>query len=204
MCYNEPVSWITLTLGSLFTILNLYKYHNNFQIIIISLSWFFAVSMQFWEAMLYRSTKDIKKCIFYTKGAYINNLIQPFIILLLTLKTKDKFKRNFCLGLALVYFIYSLNYVKLEKDYCAINNNGIEYSWWNEINGFAYNATIIILYYLLIDKKYRLFQVSLLIISYIISMFMRRDYIGSIWCWVASFVPLVNYIYFTYFLKIKT
>ena len=70
-------------------------------------------------------------------------------------------------------------------------------------NGFSYLITILLLFYFLVDEKFKYFQIALLIISYLISYIIAREYIGSIWCWISSFVPLINYIYFSYYLKIK-
>ena len=205
MCYNEPVSWITLTIGTLFTLLNIYKYHKNFDILIITVAWYAAVTMQFWEAMLYRSVNNKKKCIFFTKGAYFNNLLQPFILILLAFKQKDNIKKYLSFAVWISYFIYAYNYIKLGKNFCAINNNRIQYVWWDQpnLNGLVYLITIFSLFYLLINKKFKNFQLALLAITLSVSFFMNRKHIGSIWCWFASFVPLINYLYFSYYLKIK-
>ena len=82
--------------------------------------------------------------------------------------------------------------------------NNIEYIWWNMSNGFSYLATILLLFYFLVDEKFKYFQLALIITSYLISYIINRKYIGSIWCWIASFIPLINYLYFTYYLKIKS
>ena len=210
MCYNEPVSWITLTIGTLFSALNLYKYHNNYQIVVITLAWLIAVFMQFWEAMLYRSASDKKSCIFYTKGAYINNLIQPLPLMLLAFQNKNRWNVNASIFVLAFYLIYMYFNTQLPKNYCALINGKIYYKWWYlnlwPWNGLSYLITTGLLMYFLIDKKFRYFELILYTISYIISMILRgnggRSDHASIWCWLAAFAPLANYLYFTYYLKI--
>jgi hypothetical protein len=205
MCYNEPVSWITLTIGTLFSALNLYKYHNNYQIVVITLAWFIAVFMQFWEAMLYRSASDKKSCIFYTKGAYINNLIQPLPLMLLAFQNKNKWNVNASIFVLAFYLIFSYFNTRLPKNYCALIDGKIDYKWWKATvwsNSIVYLITTALLMYFLLDKKIRYFELTLYIVSYILSRFINKNFIASIWCWLAAFIPLANYLYFTYYLKI--
>ena len=142
---------------------------------------------------------------FFTKGAFFNNLMQPFILILLVFKQKDEIKKYLSFLVWISYFIYAYNYIKLGKNFCAINNNRIQYVWWDQpdLNGLVYLVTVFALFYLIINKKFKNFQLALLAITLSISFFMDRKYVGSIWCWFASFVPLINYLYFSYYLKIK-
>jgi hypothetical protein len=80
--------------------------------------WYFGISMQFWEALIW---KDYK-CKFASKAAMINNLIQPLSVLLFLLIPNYKVKNmNLIVSVTLIYLIYVTRY--FSKDYGCIKDS---------------------------------------------------------------------------------
>ena len=203
MCYNEPVSWATFFIGTLFTLLNFYKFKNFKEIIVISIYWFSAVTMQIWEALIHRYKNNQELCAIFSKSARINNFIQPMVLVLLLFDTK-KYDMNFFIKalavLVILTFYYNEFYPKNMIDKCGWTPKGIKYAWLVKRTPIIYVIVNVLLMYLLLKEKYRRFQIFLFIASLGLSFIIRYGYFsGSIWCWIAALLPLVNYIYFTYY-----
>ena len=81
MCYSFNVSVITFLIGIILNTVNIYMFRDNPLYIYISIVWLFGISMQFWEALLWKNYK----CKQVTKLAMINNLIQPLSVLIILL-----------------------------------------------------------------------------------------------------------------------
>lgn len=205
MCYNEPVSWITLIIGTLFTLLNIFSFSKNYEILALSLYWFSAVSMQLWEALIYRFKDNQKKCSYYTKIAAVNNIMQPLVLLLLLSNRKLLLVNKQLAIIVAIIYLFLINKKMVLPNYCAYDKKlkHITFNWWNEKNNYLYFVVNIILILLLLTSKIRIFQLILFAVSFIISLAIRNKYNGSIWCWIAAFIPIVNFIYFKYVLKIK-
>jgi len=125
-----------------------------------------------------------------------------------------------CLGLYLCYMV-----PVVMKDYgCIKTKDGIVLKWWNNIIGpIVYCITMLTLMKLIVSDRLVVSQQLLFVMSLILShsfylyqnlskmnwsfdmksllniySFKNYGYIGSIWCWVAAFAPVYNYVVFKY------
>ena len=191
MCYDYETSRNTFILGTIGTIINLLKYKNNSIFTVLNIFWFFVISMQFWEALIW---KDYK-CKLTSKLAMINNIIQPLILLLVFLipnyQNKNKSLIYFC---TIIYILYISRYFK--KDYVCIRKpSGIHLKWWDKYGTILYLSLSIFLFKILYSTKIANTQIGLFIGSLVIGYALaknKKKSIGSIWCWVAAFTPYLN------------
>ena len=202
MCYSFEVSVSTFLIGLTFSVINLIKYRNPIYVC-LSLFWLVVIFMQLWESLLWKNYK----CELVSKLAMVNNLIQP-LVLLLVLLIPNYLKNNSVnlplVGLTiLIYLGYISKYFK--KDYgCIKEKNGIHLKWWDMYGAYLFIIVGIILFKLILPTKIGYIQMSLFIYSLIIvnifyeknSIYNRYGRKGSIWCWAAAFIPLVNYFVF--------
>jgi hypothetical protein len=202
MCYSYEVSVITFLIGTILTGMNILLYKNNPVYVCISIVWFSAVSMQFWEALLW---KDYK-CKATSKIAMINNLIQP--LMWLSLLFVPGYIKNNKINLYLVasvvgiYCVYVSKYFK--KDYgCVKETNGIKLKWWDHIGSMLYVVTSVILVKLTLRGSMANYQSIIFIVSLLLGKSLVKkfktgnEHDASVWCWVAAFSPLVNNVIFS-------
>lgn len=191
MCFSFEVSLGTFIIGTLLTLSNIKKFSNSNIFSALNISWFAAISMQLWEAMIWKKLE----CKTATAFAKWNNILQPLIFCIVLNHfgvLKHKLVISIMIGAYLLYAWKALN-----KDYgCIYNENGIHLSWWNDINPKIYFVLIPIILALVIPDKKLLF---LQILYYSVSLWAasalypcHEGQIGSIWCFFASFVPLYN------------
>ena len=222
MCYSYEVSLTTFILGTILTIINIFVFYDKPEYVYITLMWFFGgILMQLWETLLWKNYR----CDLISKIAMINNLVQPLLIIFLIFIPgyiqKNKININYIIVVSCIYLGYILTII---KDYgCIKTNNGINLRWWsNNLGGLIYTITMILLMKLVVSDKIFTSQLILFISSIIIANLFyvcRRisklklwdikslsniyspdlyGTFGSIWCWVAAFSPLYNYIVFKY------
>lgn len=164
--------------------------------------------MQFWEALLWKNYR----CHLISKITMINNLIQPLVLLsILTIPNyikNHKVNMWFIVPVVLIYCTYVIRY--LLKDYgCIRSNSGINLNWWNLPGSILYVVTTVFLIKLILDEPLATYQVYIILTSLFLGAFLYNyrngdllnfgkicGKIGSMWCWVACFAPLVNYYLF--------
>jgi|TARA_R110002074_G_C12276143_1_gene642650 hypothetical protein len=187
--------------------INLYHFNDNNLYLIITLAWYFGgILMQLWEALLW---KDYK-CKLISKIAMINNLIQPvlwlFILFIPGYIKRHKINYKLVYVLLASYIMYMSRYFK--NDYgCIKTKEGISLKWWdNNIGGFIYTLFQILLFILILPTKLLKSQLSIFLASLFLGTLFRIyedksnafnikswGKTGSIWCWVAAFSPLINF-----------
>jgi hypothetical protein len=208
MCYSYNVSVATFTIGTLLTCVNMYYFSDNPLYFRLNIYWFLIILMQLWEALLWKNYK----CTQISKIAMINNLIQPLVLLsILTIPNYIKDHNvniKYVTLISVIYCGYVFRY--LWKDYgCIRSNNGVNLMWWNLPGSTLYVLTTIILMKLLIDEPLASYQTYIIGMSLFLGAFLYNyrngdllkfgkicGKVGSIWCWVACFAPLVNYYLF--------
>ena len=197
MCYSYEVSVITFLIGTILTAMNIYMFKSNPVYVCISIMWFAGISMQFWEALLWKNYK----CKTISKIAMINNLIQP-IALLTCLFIPGYIKNNninlyLVMGVLGFYCMYMSRYFM--KDYgCIKEKDGIKLKWWENVGSAIYVITMVILIKLVLPGQMSNYQVILFLSSLALGGLLGKKFrsddphIASIWCWVAAFMPLIN------------
>jgi len=156
--------------------------------------------MQLWEAIIWKGFK----CKLFSQVAMTTNLLQPLgtAILLLIYAYKHEQLTSYDTPLVvLLLIIYSIYVGRFySKDYgCIKDKNGINYRWWNKnYGGVLYNITMIAVMVLLLkNRKLLAFQIGYFLVTLLLSnLFYRRTTGGSIWCFLAAFAPIYNYIVF--------
>lgn len=209
MCWNEPVSWITFALGTIFNIFNICYFKDKYLTTVsILIQWL--LLMQLFEAILWRNQKECNKTNkFATNGAMIANLTQPIILCLIFLAITDVniYYKSAAVTICMIYICYILYSLNQKGGYNCIlvkedkSCSHINLFWWKNINGFVYVITLFALILLLIrPMKFALVVGGYILFSLIFSMLFYSCSVGSLWCWFVSFAPIVFGLYY-YFTK---
>jgi len=197
MCWNEPVSWLTLAVGSGFNALNVVKYRDPLlNKITILIQWL--LLMQFFEALAWRDQKCGKLNKFATNGALIANFTQPIVVFLAFMINNDyvsvynKSVASFIILMYISYIMYSLNN---SPNYSCIGPTDIcshlELVWWRKTNGGIYVFTLFALFALLIPPRVAIFVGGYIALALIASILFYSCSVGSMWCWFVAFAPIL-------------
>lgn len=196
MCYNYETSRNTFIIGTLGTVINLIKFRKNPFLVTLNIMWYFGISMQFWEALIWKNYK----CNFSSKAAMINNLIQPLSVLLFLLIPNYKVKNmNLIISITLIYLTYVFRYFSIDYG-CIKDSFGVNLAWWDSVGGRMHFFTFLILFKLILPPYMFKSQSFLFITSWIIGFILSNNnskHIASLWCWVAAFIPYFNYFIFS-------
>jgi hypothetical protein len=199
MCINQPVSWITFAIGITLTIAGAIYFRSpmNIATIFMILS---VLLMQVSDAITWNlKSAGKKETKTSTRMGYLVNLTQPIVTYMaLVLVTPANL---ICKILAtLVCFAYvSVLIMKAPAgtsiDSTPVKNKHLNYDYWNKIGGYWYVLAFAPILLLLI----RPFPTALVITGYIYAVLMisffsyDKGNIASMWCFFASFIPVVVY-----------
>ena len=202
MCWSEPVSWITLIIGTIFNIISVIVINKPI-VIATSIIWQFALLMQFFDALIWRDQKCGKLNKFATKGAYISNMLQPivaFIVLIFITKSSMVYK-GITGTLVTVYIAYILLKAKEMKNIECVKPicGHLNYDWWNNMKGGGLLYVITLVSVVLLLSQPFLFGVmesSYILLTLLVSMIVYKKTVPSMWCWMAAFAPLFTIIFY--------
>jgi len=207
MCWNEPVSWTTFILGTLFNIFNIcYFRDTTLTLISILIQWL--LLMQFFEALAWRDQNCGSLNAFATNGALVANLTQPIVVcmsFLMFTKVPQHYKL-LALGITFLYISYILYKLNNRPPYTCLKPTEqcthLDLVWWRDMSGLFYCMTLFSVMLLLI----RPFRLSLFVTGYIastlvISLLFYSCSVGSMWCWFTSFAPIIITIYWYFYVK---
>ena len=201
MCFNFEVSIITFIVGSIGIIKNFCKFKNDSELFYLNIYFIPIILMQLWEALIWKNYKY--KLI--TKLALMTNIIQPFfILLLLNIKQITFEEKILILFVLIIYMDITKDFFK--KNYgCILRKNAVFLEWWGEkkkllfTNFYLYPAIIyhifsIILLKILLSNELgnsfvKIFLSSFFIVSIIGEKYKYYENYGSVWCFVAAYVP---------------
>ena len=209
MCWNKEVSFITLIIGTVFTILLWLKY-NDTNIRVIACIWQFVLFMQLFEGLSWvsKETNNETLSIFSTKCAFIFNVLQPIAVALLCILISDSNPIKYTLAtLIVIYLIILLYSVSTTSFSQPLYENDetchhLQLYWWNSFSNWIFIFYIIILTVSCLSLKplhLGIFQISYIILTFFLSNWIYPCSYGSIWCWFAAFAPLLTYIYLRLF-----
>ena len=117
MCFSETHSWTAFTVGTLFTIFNIVVFNKKLLYVLVSIFWYFGVSMQFWEGLLWSDKKDDQKFSkTVTHAALINNILQPVVILLLLFLKENRNVYLILLSFSIALFYLTSVFFKCRYD----------------------------------------------------------------------------------------
>ena len=210
MCYNKDISIYTYIIGLVSSYLLLKNDKKTLKI----LGCFFIVviQMQLVEFFLWSNTKcNSKNRTISNIGAFIN-FIQPIILYLAILYyNKDITKENNkIMNITIIIYIlalllYSINLFPIG---CSIvtelSSPYLQWGWFYK--KYPYFITImfplalVILMYFGLDKPYNLYISLIIMLSFILSyiIYKKQRSFGSLWCWVAVFIPITVLVYDKY------
>jgi hypothetical protein len=116
------------------------------------------------------------------------------------IQNKEKF---YLVGIILGIYLWSIKDYFTQNYGCIKSEEGIELKWWSDTGGNNYIATMLLIFLILFKTNLAIFQIAVFTISILISYQLNESKplntagrIGSIWCWIASFIPIINYLYF--------
>lgn len=202
MCWNEPVSWTTLAVGTVFSII-LYQdgiKKNNNSIKAVAIMWQFTLLMQLFEALIHR---DNGKCTMMGKvashGAFWANILQPTIaIIVMIILGQRTFNQEQLIAMIIIaVYLGIFMYMYATRDFpCVGRDCHINLYWWDwsmALSILYFVGLFIVLYNFIPDIKVRNFTMIFLAVTLTMSLFYRQP--TSIWCWFAAFGPLATLIY---------
>jgi hypothetical protein len=214
MCINAKTSLGSFVFG---TIINgiLLSSKPSTDYFIIALVYEFILSMQLFDFFAWLDSRCGKLNEFATKGAFIQNMLQPVVIMLLLLyftKNNNKISNgivNILLVFYISYIFYKLYYNKSPKSITCLRSTEkckhLQYDWWNNIGDypiFIYLIPIIISFLLLLSStKLAIIHSLYFIISFMISGLFYACGLPSMFCLFATGGPLLNLILMKYNIK---
>jgi hypothetical protein len=211
MCINAKTSLSSFIVG---TIINgiVVNSKPSIDYFIIALVYEFILFMQIFDFMAWTDASCGKLNQFATKGAFIQNMLQPVIVMLLLLyftKIDNKLSKgivNILLVIYISYIFYKLYYNKSPKSIMCLRPTDtckhLQYDWWNNIGYysiFIYLIPIVISFLLLLSSsKFALIHSVYFIMSFLISGMFYACGLPSIFCLFATGGPLLNLLLMKY------
>lgn len=206
MCINAETSLASFALGTTFNVI-VVKSTSNPNYRMMAAIYEFILLMQLLDFI---SWKDAKCGIYNrlaTKTAFVQNMLQPVVALLILLNYTQVTDKNIKLFVSIVLAIYIG--VILYKVYyntgaspttCLKSSStckSLQYDWWRVIGDysiFTYIIPIIIGFYLLLkNRRFAIIHAIYIIISFILSGIIYSCGIPSIFCLFATGGPILNY-----------
>lgn len=202
-CYDKTTSIITYSIGSITSLLLLRKNNPSLK---IAGTFFLTVSqMQLIEYLIWNHNKcDDYNIDISTIGSLINH-IQP-IVMYIAIKYFNKNLTNTqkkLLNLLIIFYLiglsgYSYNAYPLEcTESTPEANFHLEWNWNHKKYYYKFYilfVSILILFSLIgMEKPYNYLVASLLLGTYIYSLYKYKSNkaVGTIWCWLAAFIPII-------------
>ncbi len=181
--------------------------------LIMALVYEFILSMQLFDFFAWKDVTCGKLNEFATKGAFIQNMLQPVVVMLLLLHyTKNENKTSKGLvNIVLVFYIgYICNKLYYNKSPTSItclkpteNCKHLQYDWWKNIGDypiFIYLIPIVISFLLLLrSTKFAIIHSVYFILSFLASGLFYACGLPSMFCLFAIGGPILNLILMKYF-----
>ena len=207
MCYNKDISIYTYIIGLVSSYLLLTNDKKNLKI----LGSFFIVviQMQLVEYYLWSNNKCNSKNITISNiGAFIT-FIQPIVLYLAILYYNKNItnENTKIIHITMIVYIialllYSLNLFPIGCSVVTeVSSPYLQWGWFYKKYPYfitiMFPLTFIILMYFGLTKPYNLYLSLIIMLSFIISfmIYRKQRVFGSIWCWIAVFIPISLLIY---------
>jgi hypothetical protein len=198
MCFSKEISIGTFIIGTIGSAL-VYSFNTKIDKI-LALFFFYIVLIQFVEFILWNNlTCNITNKI-TTLIAIIINVTQPILLALLLLYNYNLPNKTNIILLTILYSIMMLLYHLQNKTLCTLKNMSNHLEWkWNYLymHYFVYNMYILYFLYIIlsIPSKSNITLFYIILFSYLISLYIywETPNIGTIWCFVGAFIPILWY-----------
>jgi len=212
MCWNESVSWITFTLGTIINIFAIF-YIKNPIFTCVSMMWQWVLLMQLFEALAWHN-QDCNSTTnkIGTYGAFFANITQPLIVFIslfiatVTQTFKSDYQTNYTKIFQILASIIIVSYVVYmiatlyDKRYDCLTTTDtcdqLHYSWWDDTSAIPYIIALIsIILLLLRPLSFCIYQVLFILGTLLITNLFYNDHNGSIWCFFAASAPIFNILF---------
>lgn len=197
MCWNEKVSWITLIIGTIFNIFNIW-YFKDTALTLVSIGIEFLLLMQLFEALAWRDQECGSLNKFATNGALIANVLQPLFIcfLFITFTPTSQTVKMLALAIAFAYISYVVYSLNNSGEYTCLRPSKecshLNLYWWKNMNGFIYCLALFSIMLLLIrPMNLALITTGYIAFTLLFSIMFYSCSVGSLWCWFTSFAPII-------------
>ena len=214
MCINAETSLSAFIFG---TIINCFVLFSNpkTDYLIIALIYEFILTMQLFDFMAWKDPNCGIMNEFATKGAFIQNMLQPVVVMLLLLyftESKNKTSKgivNILLVIYISYIFYKLYYNNSPKSITCLKSNEkckhLQYDWWWNIGDypiFIHLIPIILSFLLLLSStKFSIIHSLYIVMSFLISGKFYACGLPSMFCLFATGGPLLNLLLMMYNIK---
>lgn len=202
MCFDEKTSWATFIIGTLF---NLYGiiYYKDSRYTAVALMWEWILLMQIFDAIAWRNpqcgTQENK---FASRGAYIANMTQPIVIYLVMILLKNEVETKNKILASVFILAYICSILNSSQDIQTVNClqrtdkcSNLQYRWWDKQNltlGLYFLCVLGLPILLFRPVKFAVFTSVFIMSIFIVSLFLYKCGVASVWCWMAAFAPILN------------
>jgi len=211
MCINAETSISSFVIGSIVNYI-IFKSNPTSDYLIIALVYEFILFMQLFDFMAWKDPRCGKINEFATKGAFVQNMLQPVVIMLILLyltKVDNKMSKgivNLLLVFYIGYIFYKLYYNNKSKPITCLKPTEackhLQYDWWYNIDRypiFVYLIPIVASFLLLLNStKFSIIHAVYFLMSFIISGKFYACGLPSMFCLFATGGPLLNYLLMKY------
>lgn len=189
MCFNEPMSWSTLVLGSLVNAALLRKLPQDSPVRAAVINWQFGLMMQLGEAMVYRTgSKSAVELAFWL------NVLQPVAAYV---GFMPHMHNPELVGVLVVAYVALLVWKsnKVSKQVFLPDCSHISLTWWRDRNMLAgYFVTMIAVLYNIRDDRVRHTCLAIFWGTLVVTHYLYPCSFGSMWCWSIASAGLVTYV----------
>jgi hypothetical protein len=196
MCISERVSWIALVSGLILIMASIF-YIKDKKYLPLALTWCFILLMQLADGLVWHyGCNDIG--LKASRLALVFNVMQPVVLYLMYIALYPRegsltYREMIATLLAALWIGYIIYNIK--GDYGCINTetcSNLVYKWWeNDLSGYVYTFSIIILALLLIKPLKFAIAVSIyILIALALSIEYYKCGQASMWCLFVVSAPL--------------
>lgn len=208
MCWSFEVSLFTFIVGSIFNYMVFRLPQSKTNIKVLCVLWEYILCVQLSEALAWKtqSSKSASTNIFSGKLTMFLITTQPIVLggLLLMFCGGDvpSFNRMLSImimGVYILWLVYNITHNFTAKSLTPSREcSHLDLYWWKTFTGNAipYLITLFLIMILLIRPLNLMwFQLSFISITLVISYLFYGCSIGSMWCFLSAFAPVLLYFY---------
>lgn len=206
MCFSAGVSFLTLAIGTIFNVFNIF-YFQDPTITATSLLWQWVLLMQLFDGIAWLNPPNASgECNtankFAAKSAMIANVLQPVVLALAFFALQsDKISptnKILAASLTLIYLVWAL-YVsnKIPEVTCLKQEPGcsnLGYKWWTDFEGSASVYMFVLAFLILLMARpldFAIMQLAFITLTFMVSAFVYSCGVASVWCLFSAFAPLL-------------
>jgi hypothetical protein len=189
MCWNAPVSFITLGIGTLLNIISFYilNYRNSKIVSLFVLFWQYGLLMQIPEGIAW--VRIDKSIVIESRFALLLNVTQPLVLYLILLYLKTPFKYGHVV--LFMYFLVLLTQIDIlwEQSKSIAPVEGCEHlnlGYWNTSRGVIYIVSTLLILSELKYVYWILVNGFIFVFSLVLALSLYPCSTGSLWCWMIS------------------